>query len=1155
MDVKSAFLYGTIKEEVYVCQSLGFEDPDHLDKVYKVVKALYGLHQAPRAWYETLANYLLENGFHRGKIDQTLFIKRQKCDILLVQIYVDDIIFGATNKDLCKSFEKLMIDNFQMSSMGELTFFLGLQVKQKTYGIFISQDKYVAKILEKFGLTEGKSASTPIDTEKPLLKDPDGEDVDVHTYRSMIGSLMYLTSSRPDIMFAVCACVHFQVTPKASYLYAVKRIFRYLKGKPHLGLWYPKDSPFDLVAYSDSDYDEAEYVAAASCCAQVLWIQNQLLDYGLTLQVVLSGIESLKRMSHVTNIIKHEGDEEGDADKDVEEVNAGDAAEGDDSVAHRKVPTVSEEPSIPSLTPFTLPPPPQDIPSTSQERMIAEMDQDDAVVLEDDMEEDKDVADAVKDVKKAKEDETKPAEVQEVVNVVTTAKLITKVVTAASETVTAAIIKDPEEESTTFTIIPTETKSKDKDKGILVEEPKPLKKNQQIEQDEQYARELHAKLNKDIDWDEAIDHVKRKAKDDLAVKRYQVLKRKPQTKAQARKNIMMYLKNVVGFKMDYFKGMSYDDIRLIFKAKFNSNLNETPTEREAKRRKLDEEVEELRRHLQIVPNENDDVYTEATPLARKVPLVDYQRNVQKTRHTCSDLEESKNSTWSNKGQRMEATGIMWCADHNVYIYSADFVSGEEVSTHKIYSRPDVECFVGCKGYCCCGGDDGGAIGNGGRVATTCDVEGRSCGGGSVVVGIGQPRMSSVLSWLQLSSASQQQADDFADEVAAGVDVDDVPTANAEPSLPLPTPTTQPPEPSQELPSTSQVIPTTPPSPIAQPTSPPQQQQPSQPTHDAKISLDLLHTLLETCTTLTKKVEALEQDKSQVYHIDLEHVDKVLSMHDDDPEPAELKEVIEVFTTAKLMTEVVTAAATTITVAHSAARRRKEDDVIEQVKRKEKEDNAVLRYQALKRKPHTEAHARKNMMIYLKNIAGFKMDFFKGMSYDDIRPIFKKYFNSNVAFLEKSKEELEEEESRALRRKTEKTKEKAAKKQKLDEEVEKLKKHLQIIPNDEDDVYTEATPLALKVPVVDYKIHTKHNKPYYKIISADGTHQLFLSFLSLLRNFDREDSEMLWQIVQDRFASSKPNNFSDDFLLITLKAMFENPDVEDQIWKNQRGVHG
>nr|GEU80577.1 putative ribonuclease H-like domain-containing protein [Tanacetum cinerariifolium] len=237
MDVKSAFLYETIEEEVYVCQPLGFEDPDHPDKVYKVVKALYGLHQAPRAWYETLSNYLLENSFQKGKIDQIVFIKRQKSDILLVQIYVDDIIFGATNKDLCKSFEKLMKDKFQMSSMGELTFFLSLQVKQKKDGIFISQDKYVAETLRKFGLIEGKSASTPIDTEKPLLKDPDGEDVDVHTYRSMIGSLMYLTSSRPDIMFA-------------------------------------KQT---VVATSST---EAEYVAAASFYAQVLWIQNQLMDYG-----------------------------------------------------------------------------------------------------------------------------------------------------------------------------------------------------------------------------------------------------------------------------------------------------------------------------------------------------------------------------------------------------------------------------------------------------------------------------------------------------------------------------------------------------------------------------------------------------------------------------------------------------------------------------------------------------------------------------------------------------------------------------------------------------------------------------------------------------------------------------------------------------------
>nr|GEX95441.1 uncharacterized mitochondrial protein AtMg00810-like [Tanacetum cinerariifolium] len=647
------------------------------------------------------------------------------------------------------------------------------------------------------------------DFREALLKDPDGENVDVHTYRSMIGSLMYITSSRPDIMFAVCACARFQVTPKASHLHAVKRIFRYLKGKPQLGLWYPKDSPFDLVAYLDSEYAgvsldrksttrgcqllrcrlifwqckkqtviatssiEAEYIAAASCCAQVLWIQNQLLDYGsnkyaltvnpniyvscieqfwttvavktvndvIRLQTLVDkkkvvvtvatirealylddpkGVECLptkeifaelarmcmsaKRTSWnefsssmasaviclssgrkfnfskyifdslVRNVdspskfymyprflqlmirkqvgkgfsrvktplfegmlVAQEVAEEGDVKVHGEEVNAGDATKGDVSAAHAEVPTVDKEPSIPSPTPPTLPPQPShDIPSTSQVqqtpplapqrvetsdetvmddvsnqgRMIAEMDQDADVVLEDDKEEAKEVA------KDDKEDETKPTEVQEVVDVVTTAKIITKVVITASETITDAsetitaakaqayavtltaahvrvnatprrrtkgvVIREPQEESTTSTIIPAKTKSKDKE----------------------------AKLNKNIDWDEAIDHVKKKAKEDHAVKRYQVLKRKPQTEAQARKNMMVYLKNVAGFKMDYFKGMSYDDIRPIFEAKFNTNvtflqkikeqikdkesralkrLNETPAKKATKRQKLDEE--------------------------------------------------------------------------------------------------------------------------------------------------------------------------------------------------------------------------------------------------------------------------------------------------------------------------------------------------------------------------------------------------------------------------------------------------------------------------------------------------------------------------------------------------------------------------------------
>nr|GEU89704.1 putative ribonuclease H-like domain-containing protein [Tanacetum cinerariifolium] len=220
IDVKSAFLYRKIDEEVYVYQPPGFIDPKFPNKVYKVVKALYGLHQAPRAWYATLSTFLVQSGYRRGLIDKTLFIKKDKKDIMLVQVYVDDIIFGSTKKSWCDEFEALMKSRFQMSAMGELTFFLGLQVKQKEDEIFISQDKYVAEILKKFDFMSVKTASTLIETKNPLVKDSKAADV----------------------------------TLKTSHLHALKRIFRYLKGQPKLGLCYPRELAFDLEAYSDSDY-------------------------------------------------------------------------------------------------------------------------------------------------------------------------------------------------------------------------------------------------------------------------------------------------------------------------------------------------------------------------------------------------------------------------------------------------------------------------------------------------------------------------------------------------------------------------------------------------------------------------------------------------------------------------------------------------------------------------------------------------------------------------------------------------------------------------------------------------------------------------------------------------------------------------------------
>ncbi|GKE64414.1 putative ribonuclease H-like domain-containing protein, partial [Tanacetum coccineum] len=167
---KLSKIYSIGINKVYVFQPPRFEDPDFLDRVYKVEKVLYGLHQAPRAWYETLLTYLLDNGFKRGNIDKTLFTRRDKGDILLVQVYVDDIIFGSTKKSLCIEFEKMMHKKFQMSSMGKLTFFLGVQVKQKEDGIFIIQDKYVTEILKKFGFTDVKTATTYGNIKSLLLR-------------------------------------------------------------------------------------------------------------------------------------------------------------------------------------------------------------------------------------------------------------------------------------------------------------------------------------------------------------------------------------------------------------------------------------------------------------------------------------------------------------------------------------------------------------------------------------------------------------------------------------------------------------------------------------------------------------------------------------------------------------------------------------------------------------------------------------------------------------------------------------------------------------------------------------------------------------------------------------------------------------------------
>nr|GEY06805.1 ribonuclease H-like domain-containing protein [Tanacetum cinerariifolium] len=758
MDVKSAFLYGTIEEEVYVCQPQGFKDLEYSDKVYKVVKALYELHQAPRAWYETLATYLLENGFQRGTIDQTLFIKKQQKDILLSmsakRTSWNEFSSAMASAVICLStgrtfnFSKYIFESLVRNVDSSSKFYMyPRRVGKGCSGVETSlfEGMLVAREPEEQGDAEEQGHDDNA-AEEPVIAVDDG----AHFPMSLLQEAL-------DVCAALAKRVeHLEHDKVAQDLEIIKLKSRVKK--------LERVNKRTVIATSST---KAEYVAGASCYGQVLWIQNQMLDYSKSdasegfdqiinfingsyiayaltvnptiyvscikqfwrivavkfsnyvtrLQALVAkkrvmvteaairdalhlddaeGVDclpnediftelarmgyekpttkltfykaffssqwkflihtilrsmSVKRTSssefssmmesamiclstgrkfnfsryifeslvrnvdsslkfymyprfiHLiiqnqlgdlsTHSIKHispaltqnvianmrrvgkgcsgvetplfegmisarEPENQGNTEEQGDEEEQG----TDNAAAEEPVTDVDDvvDQSIQSPTPLTPPPQqPQDIPSTSQAYM--------------------------------QEDES---EVQEVVEIITTAKLITKVVDAVGVTVSAVavipftvpetisaaaipargvVIRDPKEESSTKT--PTETTSKDK--------------------------------GKEFDWEAAIDHVKQRAKEEPFIQRYQVMKKRPQTEAQARRNMMMYLKNIDGFTLDFFKGMSYDDI--------------------PKRKKLIKEAKEaesIQQHLQIVPDEDDDVFTEATPLARKVPVVDYK---------------------------------------------------------------------------------------------------------------------------------------------------------------------------------------------------------------------------------------------------------------------------------------------------------------------------------------------------------------------------------------------------------------------------------------------------------------------------------------------------------------------------------------------------
>nr|GEU51114.1 retrovirus-related Pol polyprotein from transposon TNT 1-94 [Tanacetum cinerariifolium] len=307
--------------------------------MYKLKKALCGLKQAPRAWYDMLSSFLISQDFSKGSMDPTLFIYRNENYLLLVQYYVDDIIFAASTPELCGLFAKIMCSKFKMSMMGKISFFLRLQISQSPRGIFVT--KYALKSLKKYGFESYDPVDTPMVEKSKLDEDKEGKAIDPSHYHGMIGTLLHLTASRPDVQFAIYMCAWYKARPTKKHLHAVKRIFRYLRGTVNRGLWYPKDSLIALTSFTDADHAgcqdtrrstsgslqflrdrliswsskrqksaaissmESEYIALLSCCAQILWMRSQLTDYGLGFNKIPTYCDNKSAIALCFNNVQH----------------------------------------------------------------------------------------------------------------------------------------------------------------------------------------------------------------------------------------------------------------------------------------------------------------------------------------------------------------------------------------------------------------------------------------------------------------------------------------------------------------------------------------------------------------------------------------------------------------------------------------------------------------------------------------------------------------------------------------------------------------------------------------------------------------------------------------------------------------------------------
>ena len=317
LDVKSAFLNGILQEEIYVEQPEAFVKKGEEAKVFLLKKALYGLKQAPRAWYNKIDEHLLSLGFKKSLSEATLYVKHQNNDVLIVSLYVDDLLLTGNNARLVEDFKQEMMKGFEMTDLELMTFFLGMEIKQAEHEVFICQKKYAKDILKKFKLEECKAASTPMNQKEKLCKEDGADKVDEGYFRSLIGCLMYLTTTRPDILNAVSILSRFMQCGSELHLRAAKRVIRYIKGTSDFGVKFTRSKELKSVSFSDGDWGgsiddmrstlgycfafgssifswiskkqetvaqstaEAEFVAAIAVVNQALWLRKILLDLNL----------------------------------------------------------------------------------------------------------------------------------------------------------------------------------------------------------------------------------------------------------------------------------------------------------------------------------------------------------------------------------------------------------------------------------------------------------------------------------------------------------------------------------------------------------------------------------------------------------------------------------------------------------------------------------------------------------------------------------------------------------------------------------------------------------------------------------------------------------------------------------------------------------